>query len=82
MSIFSRLLKVLAFVLGGFSLRGPYSKILDRLSANQNASFHRIPDLEKIKEVMVHNVRKLKYSKLLSTTLINKISKATGLIRT
>ena len=39
---------LMAFFSGGFSLRGPYSKIPDCSSANKNVSFHRIPNLGKI----------------------------------
>ena len=45
--------KVLAFFPCGFSLKGPYSQIPDRSSADQNASFNRIPDVVKIKYIVL-----------------------------
>ena len=36
---------------GGFSMWGPYFKIAVHSSADQNASFRKIPDLVKIKNI-------------------------------
>ena len=44
----------LPFFSGGFSLRGSYSKFPDRPSANQNGPSHRIPDLVKIQDKIIH----------------------------